>query len=397
MFRRISDSGLGLDSASNNKESGQSVAEAGRKQYGSSYSKRLFLAVLSAFATLALYELGLRLFWHNPYRYEEPERVLRLRLHHARTDHLMDRSLIDPEWPKVRLRTDDRSYILPSRRFETPDATIAFLGGSTTECVAVQEDLRFPARVSYLLEKKGLRVNTLNAARSGNTVHDSINVLLNHIVEDKPNFVVLMEATNDIGLLAHSRSYRQRMGETETFPHSVRFALQEGSSTLYSVGLLRKWATSEGLRVNGSAGRENRERAQLPRDEYENRLRAFVRASRAFDIEPVLMTQPTANIRTALTPDWVDPKNQEVFNHMVRKVGVEENVLVIDLVRHLVGNVASWNQHMNIFYDGVHVTDRGSEVYAEYIAERLHAEALPRRIGRQEANPYQPTKGSMPQ
>jgi lysophospholipase L1-like esterase len=369
---------------SEKKESAQSAVEAGRKQRGPSYSIRLLFVVLSALVSFAFCEVGLRLFWHNPYRYEVPERVLKLPIHHARSDYVVDRSTIDPERPKVRFRTDERSYILPSRQFETPDATVAFLGGSTTECAAVQENLRFPARVSYLLEKKGLKVNTLNAGRSGNTTHDSLNVLLNHLVEDKPDVVVLMEATNDIGVLSHSKSYQPRMGQVESFSQSVRFVLQKASSTFYFAGLFRRWATSVRLSPNANPLRyEEREEVQLPRDEYgqyEKRLRASIRISRAFSIEPVLMTQPLANIRNALTPDWADPRNQEVLNHIIRKVGVEEGAVVIDLVRHLIEDVEGWDQPMKIFYDGVHVNDRGSEVYAEYIAERLYAEVLARRI-----------------
>jgi lysophospholipase L1-like esterase len=365
------------------KESKQVVVEAGRKQRRLSYGGRLLLGVLSALVSFAFCEAGFRLFWYNPYRYEVPEHILRLPIHHARTDHFVDRSAIYPERPTVRFRTDKRSYLLPSRRFEMPDATVAFLGGSTTECMVVQEELRFPARVSYLLEKQGLKVNTLNAGKSGNTIHDSINVLLNHIVEDKPDVVVLMEASNDIGVLQR-KSYRSRMGETESFSHAIRFGLQKASSSLYFMGLFRKWATS-GKQLGPEANpwhREKREQAQIPRDEYERRLRAFIQISRAFGIEPVLMTQPLANIRNAFTPDWLDPRNQDVFNDFIRKVSAEEGAVAIDLVRHLVENVEGWNQHMKIFYDGVHVTDRGSEVYAEYIAERLYDEVLTRWLRR---------------
>jgi lysophospholipase L1-like esterase len=363
------------------KDSGQVGIAARRTPRDFSYWRRLWLIVLASVVSFTLCEVGLRLFWHNPYHDDLPEHILRSRVNHARTDRFVDRSAIDPERPTVRFRTDERSYILPSRRFERPDLTVAFLGGSMTECMVVQEELRFPARVSYLLEGRGLRVNTLNAGTSGNTIHDSINVLLNHVVEDRPDIVVLMEASNDIGVL-QSQSYRSRMGETESFAHAVRFGLQQASTTSYVMGVFRKWA-STGKQHRPEANpwhREKRETAQIPREEYEKRLRAFVRLARAFGIAPVLMTQPLANIRNALTPDWVNPRNQEVFNQIIRTVGAEEGAVVIDLVRHLVETVEGWNQHMNIFYDGVHITDHGSEVYAEYIAERLYDEALARRL-----------------
>jgi lysophospholipase L1-like esterase len=127
---------------------------------------------------------------------------------------------------------------------------------------------------------------------------------------------------------------------------------------------------------------EKHETAQIPREEYEKRLRAFVRLSRAFGIEPVLMTQPLATIRNGFTPDWVEPRNQEVFNQLMRTVGAEEGAVVIDLARYLVEHVEGWNDPLKLFYDGVHVTDRGSEVYAGYIAERLYDAVLARRLGR---------------
>ncbi len=103
----------------------------------------------------------------------------------------------------------------------------------------------------------------------------------------------------------------------------------------------------------------------------ERPLRAYVHVARAFGIEPVLMTQPLASVRTPLTPDWADPVNQEIFNHEIRRVAAGEGVVLIDLVRYLFDHVAGWDQPMKILYDGLHVNNFGSRVYAEHISERL--------------------------
>jgi hypothetical protein len=162
--------------------------------------------------------------------------------------------------------------------------------------------------------------------------------------------------------------------------HAVRFGLQKGSSNLYLFGLLRRLVTAGGEGPKPTemirSSRQRREKAQLPSDEYDKRLRAFVRIARAFGMEPVLLTQPLANIRNALTPNWADPLNQELFNDLIRQVGMEEEAVVIDLARHLTEKVPEWNQPMQIFYDGVHVNDSGSKIYAEYVAERLYEEVL---------------------
>ena len=163
--------------------------------------KKALAVFFASLITLGAAELGLRLLWHNPYHYEAPDHLLKIFIHHPNTDYIFSRALLDPKNSQVRLRTDARSYILPSFQYNDPDVTIGFLGGSTTECSAVQEDLRFPALVSHLLAEQGLKVNTLNAGRSANTLHDSLNILLNHMIEDRPDIVVLMHAANDVGIL----------------------------------------------------------------------------------------------------------------------------------------------------------------------------------------------------
>ena len=109
---------------------------------------RLVLVTVAFVLAWLFCEFTLRMIWHNPYRDELPDHILKIRMHHPNTDYIFDRSMIDTEVPTVRLRTDNRSYIIPSFQYQHPDATVAFFGGSTTECAAVQEHLRFPAMVS---------------------------------------------------------------------------------------------------------------------------------------------------------------------------------------------------------------------------------------------------------
>jgi lysophospholipase L1-like esterase len=336
----------------------------------------VLLVCLSLVAALALSELILRVAWLNPYRGEEADVVVKLRLHHANRALPVDRSEVDPDSPVALIRTDERGYIQPGRRFEQPDATIAFLGGSTTECSAVDEELRFPALVSTLLEQRGLRVNTLNAGLSGNNTQDALNVLLNHVSFDRPDAAVLMEAANDIAVLAGEGRYQR----AESGPAAaLRWLLQSVSSRLSLAGALRAWVTLADIRHADFQHRANlaRELGQLPTLPYEQRLRAFAGLCRAFGIQPVLMTQPAISIRTQLTPAWVELKNQQRFNDVVRAIAAEEDVVLIDLARH-VGGIEGWDQPMRVFYDGIHVTDEGSRVYAEYIARRLRETVLRR-------------------
>lgn len=345
-------------------------------------ARRALLITLSFLVSAAFCEGLLRLVWTNPYRHELPERIVLLRMHHGLRELPIDRHEIDLESPKGLLRTDERSYILPSRRFQKPDATVVFLGGSTTECAALDEELRFPALVSKLLEAKGLRVDTLNAGVSGNTTHDALNLLIDHVSEDHPDVAVLMEAANDYGVLLQDRSYRSRGAALVSGGTALRWPLQLASSKSWLMGALRSYLTLGSVERSPPADPNASPDTLAPTEEYAKRLRAFARLSRAFGIEPVLMTQPSSAVPTADTPRWITARNQAAFNDVLRRVAREEDVALIDLARHLEDSVADWRDPMKIFYDGIHVTADGSRVYAEYIVQRLLETALRERESR---------------
>ena len=113
-------------------------------------------------------------------------------------------------WPSKSfvVRVDRQGFIMPAKIHDHPDLTIAFLGGSTTECVYVEEDNRFPYLTGRLLERQThLKVNSYNAGRSGNNTLHSINVLMNKVVNLKPDIVVLMENINDLAILMYDKTY----------------------------------------------------------------------------------------------------------------------------------------------------------------------------------------------
>ena len=338
--------------------------------------------ILSFTLSMLVAELLLRVTWRNPYVNETPDHLVKIERNHLLRDLEIERSILDAEHPRVRYRTNARSYITPSQQFENPQATVAFLGASTTANNAVKEELRFPALVSTLLAERGLRVNTLNAGKSGITSQDSINLLFNHVVFDEPDIAVMMHAHNDIGRLSRNGDYAARRGGPMTFSTVMRWALQRGSINSSLIGVVRNWQSSHALRPPKEYTRPTSPAASrsLPTGKYIARLKSFVGICRAFGITPVLMTQPATHVRTALTPDWTDPRNQEIFNHLVRQVGAEEDVLVIDLVQFFLNEVDDWNEPMVVFYDGVHFTDRGSQLAAIHIANRLYETVLQPRL-----------------
>jgi len=336
--------------------------------------KKLGLAVGSTLVVLLLAELGVRLAWKNPYVGTQADSIVKLAINHPGLDLQVGRRSVAKGEPFVRYRQDVKGYTQPSFRFADADSTVVFLGASTTECVVVREELRFPALVSTKLEAQGLRVNTLNAARSGNTVHDSLNVLFNHVIRDEPDVAVLMHAVNDAGVLRREGDYHRAMARSVRPRDVGKYIAQWASAKSALCGLIRNRATSGRPRRRGVELSVSEQIKVVPDPgPFRARLRVFVDMCRAFKIAPVLMTQPLACIhRNELTPDWVDDNAQAAFNDVIREVGREKDVLVIDLadcVAQLVGDDVE--KAREIFYDGMHVTDDGSRLYAEYITPKL--------------------------
>ena len=333
----------------------------------------ILLLIGSTVIGLLLVESSFRALWHNPYRDEKPDHLLKLPIHHPLTDYIISRRLITEDLPPTRLRTDDRSYIIPSKQYKDADYTIAFLGGSTTACTAVAESLRFHTYVSTVLKQHGLRVNALNIARAGNSVHDALNILLNHVILDNPDIAVLMHACNDIGVLKKDPVYRSRMGEPVNIIHQMKWLGQMLSNHSWIVAFIRYRLTHRSLTAGfGFSPREG----NVPEEQFRNRLRAFISLCRSFEMIPVLMTQPAATFKNKMTPDWLDLGLQDQFNQVIREMGREENVLVIDLIRYVRKELLEFNKPSKVFYDGLHFTDYGSMKCAEYISEIIYREII---------------------
>ncbi|MEJ2069707.1 MAG: SGNH/GDSL hydrolase family protein, partial [Syntrophobacterales bacterium] len=109
---------------------------------------------------------------------------------------------------QVVIRSDEQGFIMPSRVHDQPDVVLAFLGGSTTECRAVPEENRFPYLVGRRLEEAfQVKVNSYNAARSGNNSLHSLDILLNKVMPLQPDIVVMMHNLNDLITLLYEKTY----------------------------------------------------------------------------------------------------------------------------------------------------------------------------------------------
>jgi len=336
-----------------------------------------------------------------------PQRLVRLRERAPNTDIWVTTGNKDVHRKdgrtekRYRLDIDERGFIKPSRVHEDPELEIVFLGGSSTESVWVDEDKRFPSLTGRLLEASlGRRVNTYNSGVSGNnTMHANI-LLLAKIVPLRPDVVVLMNNLNDLGTLFLLETYwREHFNRGIIFPRQALLADQEGGRLMKAVTAVRDlffpnlWLTVREVldpvwpRKGGEAidevaefrGRKVTYDGDRIRQQFRDSLETFVAIARAWQIVPVLMTQPNrfdhpedpenASFGKRREKDFGIPFAEYIrlyksMNETIREVAREKDLLLIDLELEIPSGA-------KYQYDAIHFTEAGSEITSRKIAVKI--------------------------
>ena len=295
----------------------------------------------------------------------------------------------------VYIRVDEQGFLMPSRVHDHPDFTLAFLGGSTTECRVVPEESRFPYLVGRRLEEAlKVKVNSYNAARSGNNTLHNIDILLHKLMPLHPDVVVMMENINDLVALLYEKTYwnnnasrRVIVTVKPTLTSQVRGFFQvlreDTVPHLYQamVELSQRLKGGKGQEVDEFRNVRGRmvviDRAYLLR-EFRSNLQMFIDMCRDRQITPVLMTQPNRLTGNLDPRTWKEVKVMEamgikftefeelygLFNQAIREVGSANPVLVVDLAKEI-------PSQPDYVYDPVHLTEKASKLAAEVISREL--------------------------
>lgn len=233
-----------------------------------------------------------------------------------------------------RIHTDEHGFITGSQAHHTnPDLNVVFLGGSTTECLFIDEDKRFPVLVKQHLEQStGKQVNTYNGGVSANESMHSLNIFINKVLPMKPDVVVMMHNINDLVMLRPKGGYGyqgSRKSHVQTSKNVfTRFEIPE---PFVNVG------------------------DDIIKQEFSANLKSFAALAKIRGIKPVLMTQ-------ANRVDNDDLYHE--FNDIIRQVANEEGILLVDLAKQ----IPSTTEYL---YDSYHYTQKGSELAAQKITEVL--------------------------
>jgi hypothetical protein len=303
-----------------------------------------------------------------------------------------------------RVRTDARGFMLPYNRYEKPDLTLVFLGGSTVACIYVEEENRFPYLVGNLLEQStGKKITSLNSGVGGNNSLHSLDILLNKIIPVQPGVVVMMHNINDLVALIYDGTY---WSKNPTRKPIVDFYFYKNLTGLKALSTMARDLYIPNLhaatrilshKIFGKKVKEQDDEFAYIRGkkltvdeaailgEFTMNLNTFIDICRARHITPVLMTQfnrykanPDPKVLKAMQGFQADsgiPVSEFIklyarFNQAIREVGQERGVQVIDLA-------ALIPQDKQYMYDVVHLNTRGSELAAKLIAPRL-APLVPR-------------------
>jgi hypothetical protein len=292
-----------------------------------------------------------------------------------------------------RYRTDQNSYIEPSKIYDDPDEAIVFLGGSSTECRYVEEKERFPYKAGRLIEDEtGQKINSYNAGVGGSNSLHSINSLLNKILTLEPDYIVFCHNWNDLNILLFENDYRNdNPSRRPVQPGSLRFDLSEARNQLKRGNILEAIDIASDIykKVSGSGeseddfDRHRGKKIQFNKEEMLSKFRAnidtFLSICRNHGIEPVLMTQQN---RMTAQPDEVVQNRFEwfysvqkleyatykrvydEFNDEIRSVAVKNDVMCIDLDEK-VPSVADY------LYDVIHLRTAGSQYASRVIAKTM--------------------------
>jgi len=298
---------------------------------------------------------------------------------------------------EYQVRTDGLGFILPSRQHAAPDLSLVFLGGSTTACMYVEEDHRFPNLVGQILEQQtGKKVNSYNGGVGGNNSLHSLDILLNKVIPLKPHVVILNHNINDLFTLLYDKTY------WNTNPNKspiVDFQLYRNLTGTRAVLALARDTFIPNLHLATKAAiKKIFGRTRDPEDEFAHirgkkiafqkpdliaefskNLQTFINICRARNITPVLLTQPN---RFTDPPDALTLKSMKTlttearityreykdlfdsFNQTIRETGRKNGVLVIDLARL----IPPENRYI---YDTVHLNDAGCRLAAQIISDHL--------------------------
>lgn len=292
--------------------------------------------------------------------------------------------------------TDSFGFIITNNNHIQPDLKFTFFGGSTSQCLFVDENKRMPEAVARAVERKtGMKVNVWNCAAGGTHSYHTLNVFNNLAVNLNSDYAFFYGNLNDISTLIHYGTYNNPNIDKGLF-----FTIDgyQRKNFISNTGILPHTvdAIKTAFRLKPEVDDFNDVRGlSLTLDSaviMPHVIRVFktiIASCKINNVNPVLITQ--RNNFDRLSYPWLlknmpffTPTAEEYekvkllfhqYNVTLRQIANDENVMLIDLDSASLG--------FDNFYDAIHFNTKGSVVVSEIIAaqfvENLKKEIQPKR------------------
>jgi hypothetical protein len=283
------------------------------------------------------------------------------------------------DYNEVLYETDSHGYIKPSDIYSKPDFNFFFLGGSTTENLYTQHEKRFPYLIAKKLKNKlGLKINSFNAARSKNNSLHSLNLLINKIINLKPDVVFLHHAINDQHIFLFGDNFywnnnndRQILINPNTkvsLNKKITIYLKNNFSGIYALYSIIKYNYSKDKKLLVNKNEVNNKNKLINSENIEQFLKInkiFISLSNTYNFKLIYIIQ-ASNFKQNDYRKETQRKYIKVLKGFLNKQSLDKknNLYYIDLSSRLDNN-------SKYFYDEMHFNVLGNETVSDIISEEI--------------------------
>lgn len=275
--------------------------------------------------------------------------------------------------------------------------TIIAVGGSTTHCRYISEGKTWVDLLGKKLEKSFPTLWINNAGCDGQTTFGHLILMEDIIVKLRPKVVLFLVGANDQRYEDSQKFDRHllRKKNNSYLGWFIESLLARSEVNYYAINFIRYYKAQQWGMLHNPVDLTKSKRKEVTQTQieeakeehrkkhlksYEIRLIKLIELSQKNNIEPVFITQPYflgkgVDDRTGVDLATVDTYSSgngkmaweilELYNDVVRRVGQDHQVLIIDLARELPKSSRN-------FYDYFHYTNDGSAAIANIIYQHLN-------------------------
>ncbi len=350
--------------------------------------KNTLIFLLGLFVALAIVEVALRIY--NPFGFTmRGNKILlpvnRTQIIHNKKDGKLDELAVNKK-NSMGFRGE-----YPPEDFNAW-LTIVTVGGSTTECLALNEEKTWPHLLQKKLKNHFAKLWLNNTGLGGHSTFGHAILMEDFLINMKPKVALFLVGLNDMGRGDISNSDRNLWGFGFQKFERVLMVGANHSEVASSLLNLYRFYFPAYIKLNDineldirtlkhkeiSVAEEEaiiEKHRQNYLQPYRLRLERLINLARENQIDPVLITQPAlyGNVVDAITGVYLGNidiygvtngktgwRTLELYNEVTRQVGKGKDVLVIDLALEL-------PKSSLYYYDWDHYSNEGCERGAEII------------------------------